>query len=542
MNLAVVVALDRSGSMAMPCGGKRKIDLANLGTVQVLDLLAPTDELGVVAVDSSPHIVVELGPVERNRAARHKIMRIDSLGGGIFIYEALSTAVKMLLSAQAATRHIILFADAADSEEPGSYQQLLAQAGKANITVSVIGLGTPGDCDAELLRDIARRGGGICMFTADANQIPRLFAQDTMAVARSSFIEDTTAFKLTAGMQPLTRQPFGAPPALGGYNLCYARPGANVAALTSDEYKAPIVASWFAGSGRALCLTAEANGKFTGPFGAWPEAAKFLVALAGWAAGRANPAPEDLLVTQEVKDGLYILELHLDPERKQDPFTGTPRAKILHGASGAMPAAETLNFNWKSADNLTVEFPISGDETLLAAVEIPGQAPFTLAPVCLPYSAEFKPDREGRGAATLDRLAAMTGGKERIDVASIWKEVPSTARLCELMPWLILVALLWFILEVFERRTGLLVSRRGPAALLEKPLAFAAGAIQRLRKPAAAAVVRPEKKGMPAAAQPKEAPPAEPAPAKPAPAEPLSDGFAAMRQARKKAAQRLDDK
>jgi len=36
--LAIVVALDRSGSMAVPIGGGRtKMDLANLGTVQVLD-------------------------------------------------------------------------------------------------------------------------------------------------------------------------------------------------------------------------------------------------------------------------------------------------------------------------------------------------------------------------------------------------------------------------------------------------------------------------------------------------------------------------
>jgi len=36
-------------------GGRIKMDLADLGTVQVLDLLSPMDEIGVIAVDSAPH-------------------------------------------------------------------------------------------------------------------------------------------------------------------------------------------------------------------------------------------------------------------------------------------------------------------------------------------------------------------------------------------------------------------------------------------------------------------------------------------------------
>ena len=109
--LAIVVALDRSGSMAAPAsGGRNKLDLANIGTVQVLDLLTPNDELGVIAVDSSPHEIVPIDTVEKNAKMRGKILSIDSMGGGIFIYEALSAAARMILSAHAENRHIILFA------------------------------------------------------------------------------------------------------------------------------------------------------------------------------------------------------------------------------------------------------------------------------------------------------------------------------------------------------------------------------------------------------------------------------------------------
>src|SRR6185369_6884571 len=102
MSLAIVVAMDRSGSMAMPAGGGRtKMDLADLAAVQVVDLLTGSDEVGVVAVDSSSHIIVQLDKLEGRPEVRNRILSVDSAGGGIFIYEALATAAKMMISAHA---------------------------------------------------------------------------------------------------------------------------------------------------------------------------------------------------------------------------------------------------------------------------------------------------------------------------------------------------------------------------------------------------------------------------------------------------------
>jgi hypothetical protein len=62
--LAMMVALDRSGSMSVPVGGGRtKMDLADEAAAQVVDLLSPMDEFGVLAVDTEAHSIVDLGPV-----------------------------------------------------------------------------------------------------------------------------------------------------------------------------------------------------------------------------------------------------------------------------------------------------------------------------------------------------------------------------------------------------------------------------------------------------------------------------------------------
>src|SRR6202021_1168307 len=96
---------------------------------------------------------------------RRKILAVESMGGGIYVYEALAAASQTLLKAKSGTKHIILFSDAADSEMPGNYKALLQQCEKAGITVSVIGLGTERDVDGELLKDIAKRGKGRIFFT-----------------------------------------------------------------------------------------------------------------------------------------------------------------------------------------------------------------------------------------------------------------------------------------------------------------------------------------------------------------------------------------
>ena len=462
LSLAIVVAMDRSGSMSMTVGGGRtKMHLANLATVEVLDMLSPMDEFGVIAVDSSPHIIADLTPVENGSHIRGRILRIGSQGGGIFVYEALSAAAKMLLKAQAGTRHIILFADAADSEQPGRYRELLEEGRKANITVSVVGLGTANDVDAELLRDIARHGDGRSFFTKNAEELPRLFAQDTFVVARSTFIDEPIAVRTTGGMVSLTGRGYQITSPIGGYNLCYIRPDANLAAVTVDEYKAPVVAAWQAGIGRVLCYTGEADGAHTGPIAGWGDVGNFLASLVRWTAGDSRNLPGEMLLTQKVKNGINVVELHLDPDREGEVFRELPTVTVLRGVVGETPTVDKTELSWTSADTLGVDIPIHGSETVLTTVEVPGGGNISLPPVCLPYSPEFKPANTEAGLATMQRLAKTTDGKQRINLGEIWDDLPRQPRLISLQPWLLILALILLLLEVLERRTGLLSVRHG---------------------------------------------------------------------------------
>ena len=458
--MAIVVVLDRSGSMSAPVsGGKTKMDLANMGTAQVLDLMSDMDEIGVIAVDSAPHTILNICTADDARAQRGKILNIESMGGGIYVYEGLKAAVNMLASAKAETRHIILFADAADAEEPGAYIQLLEECRKNNITCSVVALGDKSDSDAMLLEDIAKTGGGRSLFTTDPNSLPRLFAQDTFAVARSTFLDEPVPIKQTTGYSLISgsRADLGQL-TLGGYNLCYLRNGAFLAAQTLDEYNAPVIAGWNVGAGRVAAYTGEADGKYTGAIAKRDEYSKMLTSITRWCAGEYNPLSNGMMLRTDIRNGSCRIELWLDPARETTTLSTTPTVQLLRSTEHSATTREELTMQWQNADLLTADILLNGSEVVLPIVYIPGESPQPQPPVTLPYSAEYNPQQSGRGIETLKRLADMTDGSERLRLDGIWDTLPRRTSYKAMQPWLLLFAIILFLLEIIIRR-GVLPKR-----------------------------------------------------------------------------------
>jgi hypothetical protein len=96
------------------------MDLADLGTCAAIETLGPYDEVGVIAIDSAPHVISPLTAAEDVSGICARARSIRSEGGGIFVYTALVSAANMIQQSDKGTRHIVLFADAADAEEPAT--------------------------------------------------------------------------------------------------------------------------------------------------------------------------------------------------------------------------------------------------------------------------------------------------------------------------------------------------------------------------------------------------------------------------------------
>ena len=459
--VAIAIALDRSGSMAVPvAGSKTKMDLANLGTAECVRLLSPGDSVAVIAVDSSPHIIQGLVDVDDPEGIANKALRIESMGGGIFVYEALVAAGKELMKAEQATKHIILFSDAADSENPSGYKALLSKFEDSGITVSVIGLGTNRDIDAKLLEDIATRGSGNIMFTTDPQELPRLFTEDTMSVARSSFIEkdpetqpDGIPGTSIADALLLGNLNLGAFPTVDGYNLSYLKPTATAAAISSDEYSAPWAAFWYRGLGRVAAITLEVDGDFTGQFGQWESYEDFLITHARWLLGGDDPEDVFVDISRQGQDAVITVEL--DPNRPNKSSGEMPELVVVPpGSERTTPVSP--DFTWIGPDTLEGRFQMDRTGSWRTLVKTRGREIKRGPAVTLPYSPEFDP-REGQptGKEILAGVAELSGGAERQDVLEVLENPPRSARTTSLLPWLFILGIVLLILEIAGRRLSL---------------------------------------------------------------------------------------
>ncbi len=452
LRVAMAVVMDRSGSMAvtLPGGGGKtltKMDLADEGAARTVDLLGDSDLVAIVPVDSAAHFTVPLTEVGPARGAIiDKTRRIQSEGGGIYIYEALKGGYEQLRKAEAGQRHLILFADAADSEEPGDYKKLVEEMVANGITISVIGMGTERDSDAALLTDIAARGKGRIMFNADVKELPALFAQETVAVARSAFIEEATPFKATPGWLEIAARPLGWLPSVDGYNLSYLKNGATAAGVSGDKYGAPLVAYWQRGQGRTAAISFPMGGPFSESARGWPGYSEFATTLCRWLGGEA--APSGLGVVPHLRGNELAIDLLYDGEDWAKRIAQSEPKLVL---SGTLPTdVRAIPWERLAPGHFQARVALHPGERARGAVQV-GQTTLPFGPVAASSNAEWQFRREALGE--LQALSALSGGQERLDLTKSWETPPSPHQI-ELRPWIIALLLLALVIEALLTKLG----------------------------------------------------------------------------------------
>jgi hypothetical protein len=320
--------------------------------------------------------------------------------------------------------------------------------------VSVIGLGSETDADAEFLKDIALRGKGRIQFAATADDLPRLFAQEAITVARSSFINEPTPARTLADMILLGDLPASPFPIVDGYNLTYLRPGATMGVVTTDDYQAPLLAFWHRGLGRVASLTAEVDGEHSSRLNAWSGFAAFGAGVARWLLGGDPPVGAQASLDRQ--GGQAIVRVDLDPARSR----GTPGEVRTATATIVSPnvtdPAQQLALAWVGADTLEARFPIQKPGMYLGAVRLGTGEVLPLAPLTLPYSPEFEPrvdPLEGRN--TLVQLARDSGGIERTEWDDVFAGRLRHRQIRELVWPLALLLLALHVAEIAGRRLHL---------------------------------------------------------------------------------------
>ncbi|MER2561449.1 MAG: VWA domain-containing protein [Myxococcaceae bacterium] len=518
-SVAISIIMDCSCSMgATVPDGRTKMELAAEGVVGALQLLNDRDEASVHMVDTGDHEIFGLTPVSSGLPL-DKVARGFSGGGGIYVGVGLRTAKKEILRSGKPTRHVLLFSDAADSEEPDDYRETLDDLVEQNVTVSVIGMGTKADPDAQLLEEVAARGNGRIYFAEDAMSLPRIFSQETIAVARSSFVDGEIPLVVGPDLAMLGRIPSAGLSSCGGYSLTYLKPNASVGVRTSDENKAPLLAFWPHGLGRAVAFTGEVDGKYTGALSSWSGRRAMLEQAVRWVM-----PPQATSVDAVARARLTGNDLHvtLDFDPAAPPPSGQATLMLLSGDAKVKPIE--LPMRWEDEDRQGAHFVLPGTGTWHPVVKLQDRI-FRAPPVTLPWVPEFEPapPREGRNA--LVAVAKAGSGVERLAMTGLFAEGRQSFARVPLAPVLVSFAVLALVAEVFVRRflSGPRPKKRVAQKVAARPSTDSMPVIV-ASKPSAPRTPP---------TSPSEPPPpdAEPPPSKPAPKDPLAE---ARERARKR--------
>ncbi|MEN9359900.1 MAG: hypothetical protein RL095_1435 [Verrucomicrobiota bacterium] len=443
---ALCVVVDRSGSMSCPTpSGKQKIELAGEAAARAVELLSPRDRFSLIVVDSGPHDIVGMRPIGSDRAAVAAQARsIKSSGGGIYIGEALRAAKQEIAKAAGMRRHVILFADAADSEEPGDWEDSVAAITGSGATITVIGMGSDSDVDAGLLKAIASRAKGRLFFCQDMDKLPQIFAMETVAVARSAFIEKAVKTQATGRWSEIGSRDLEWPPQVDGYNLCATRPEAILALHATDKERSPLLALARRGAGRCGAVCFPLSGEFAKSVHAWKGYDGMLQTLARWC--QAPPAPQGVGLRSHIDGNTLTLELHNEGSRDAALALKPPSLVV------ATPQGEIEELSWQRLrpGQHSATLQLSPGQPLKGAVQVlDGAIPF--GPVFAGIDPEW--DFSPSGPAALRALSQSTGGEERTDFSQAFVRPPRRDVRDFTAPVLAL-GLITFLLALLIERTG----------------------------------------------------------------------------------------
>ncbi|MFM2171848.1 MAG: hypothetical protein RI957_2077 [Verrucomicrobiota bacterium] len=447
--VALAIVMDRSGSMAVSVGpGQTKIDLANQGAVNAIQLLGNMDQVAVIAVDSSPETFVPLTQINGKQEALSKVVRkVQSSGGGIFVYEGLKAGWDALKKSNSGTRHLILFTDTADTEEPGDYKRLIKEMTDQGATISVIGMGTPADPDAKLCEEIAKLGKGRMFYSDKPMDIPKIFAQETVTIARSAFIEEPTKTKQTGRWSEVSPQPLQWLGSVDGYNLSYAREDSTVALTSSDEYLAPLVATARRGLGRTAAISFPLGGKKSDATRQWQEYANFLQTTTRWLMGL--DLPPGIGLKHKSEGSRLTLDLLYDPELWSEQFqSNPPKIRILESNADS----QSYDLPWRriAPGQFSVTRDLEEGAVVRGAIQV-GTYAIPFGPITLGSSIEWAFEPEA--ISELRAASKQTGGRELLDLKTAWLRPPFIQDTSLRLP-LVLLLLGMLLIEALVTRTG----------------------------------------------------------------------------------------
>lgn len=444
-SLAVLLSIDRSGSMAMSTEDKvTKLDVAKEAAHLVADLLDERNEVGVMSWDTEFVWDVPLQPV-RDKTVIHRAIATIKAGGGTDGYPALRESYRALFERPALLKHVIFLSDGQMTR--GDFAGLIRRMVKDKITVSTVAIGR--DADVQLMFDIAKWGRGRFYYTEDSHAIPRIFTLETQLVSKASLVEQP--FRPTVsgvGHEILQDIDWKSVPPLGGYVATTLKGTAEMLLMTNQED--PLLAVWRYGLGRTAAFTSDAKSKWAVLWLRWPGFNKFWAQMTRWTLRTGTRSDIAAAVARSQGMGEVGVEA-VDTKGEFINFLDAEVGVVTPDKRRAVVELEQV-----APGRYRGRFPAAEEGVYLVGMvgrkdeRIVGSQ---LAGLVVPYAQEYR--HLGVDEPFLRELAELTGGGALSEPRNAFLQARRRSRLSVgLWPWLVACAAVLLVPEIALRRLG----------------------------------------------------------------------------------------
>ena len=446
-SLGMVLVIDKSGSM-----GGDKIEMAKEAAKSAAELLAPRDQLGVLAFDGELYWVSELQSASNKSAIISDISRIEA-GGGTNMYPPMEEAFNVLQAAVAKLKHVIVLTDGVSA--PGDFEGLAQRMASARITCSTVSVGE--GSDDSLLERIAEAGQGRFFHANDPQSLPQIFAKETMTASKSALNELPFLPQVVRPTQALADIDFASAPFLLGYVMTRPKPTSEL--ILASEQGDPVLAWWRYGLGTTVAFTSDAHSRWGAEWLSWPGYGKFWAQVIRYAMRKNDVKGLQWDVTQSGGTATVTVDAIDDSGRFLnqagteltilDPGAGSQPLTLAQTAPGRYQAS--FPTEKKGAYHLHLVQKTAGG-TLLHQQS---------RGLTVGYPEELR--LRSTNKALLQELATATGGRFQPSVAELLAPqvasgsagdppLRTASRPVPLWPWLVALAAILFVLDVALRR------------------------------------------------------------------------------------------
>lgn len=447
--LALVMLLDRSGSMGEAVDPVRKIDKIDLlkeAAIEAVEKLDARNYIGIIAFDARYNWVVPLGLVQNRKNEIVQAIEGLSAEGGTDIHQALRDAIAQLIPVRARVKHILVFSDGKVSKENRDFERVFREIAQSTISASSIAIGAQADID--FLWRLADAGNGVKYEVKDARDLPEITLQELVRIERARWIK---------GPVPVAPGPFAfqlhgleasAIPPADGYVLTFERPAAQTALqvhVEEDLPADPLLSQWQYGLGKVMVLNSSINSEGLGRWLDWDGLSALTAEILSQIYSEGPLQLKELTVQTQWEDS----KLTVTAETERDglwldllPLEG--HLSALEGAPRPLDFEQLGPGRYQAA----VEDLPQGLYVLSVGEKSLGHVKDVLN---VPYPTEYR--HISLNQEVLSRIARATGGEYLEDAENLPAKLQGrTLSYREVWQPISLVALFFFLLDLIARK------------------------------------------------------------------------------------------